>query len=39
MIIAENPIFHVGTKHIEIHYHFGHNQVISTQIEVAIFLP
>jgi len=40
MIIAKNPIFHVATKHIEIHYHFVHNQVIFTQIELAhIFLP
>lgn len=32
--LAENPVFHARTKHIEIHYHFIREKVLKGQIEV-----
>jgi hypothetical protein len=35
MKIVKNPIIHVRTKHIEIHYHFIRKKVILGQMELA----
>jgi hypothetical protein len=35
MKIVKNPIIHVRTKHIEIHYHFICKKVILRQMELA----
>ena len=33
--LAANPIFHAWTKHVEIDYHFVHEQVNSHQLRIA----
>lgn len=35
MKIVKNPIIHVRTKHIEIHYHFIRKNVTLGQMELA----
>ncbi len=35
MNIAKNPILHAHTKHIEVHYHFICEKMISRQIELT----
>jgi hypothetical protein len=35
MKIVKNPIIHVRTKHIEVHYHFIRKNVILGQMELA----
>ncbi|KAA0056551.1 putative mitochondrial protein [Cucumis melo var. makuwa] len=32
--LAENPIFHVRTKHVEVHYHFIREKVLQEEIEM-----
>ena len=31
--LANNPVFHARTKHIEVHYHFVREKVLSRDIE------
>ena len=32
--LAKNPIFHARTKHIEVHYHFVREHVLSSEVEL-----
>lgn len=32
--LAENPVFHARTKHIEVHYHFIREKVLKGEIEM-----
>ena len=32
--LAKNPVFHAGTKHIEVHYHFVRERVLSGEVEL-----
>ena len=32
--VAKNPIFHAQTKHIDVHYHFVREQVLSGEVEL-----
>ena len=32
--LAKNPIFHTWTKHIEVHYHFFRERVLSSEVEL-----
>lgn len=32
--LAENPVFHARTKHVEIHYHFIREKVLQGQIKM-----
>ncbi|KAM2686201.1 hypothetical protein EV2_009117 [Malus domestica] len=32
--LAENPIFHARTKHVEVHYHFIREKVLQEEIEM-----
>ena len=32
--LAKNPIFHAQTKHIEVHYHFVYERVLSGEVEL-----
>ena len=36
--LAKNPVFHARTKHIEVHYHFVHECVLSGEVELDIRL-
>ena len=31
--LAKNPVFHARTKHIEVHYHFVRERVLSSEVE------
>ena len=33
--LAENPVFHARTKHIEVHYHFIQEKVLQEEIALA----
>ena len=33
--LAKNPIFHAQTKHIEVHYHFVRECVLSGEVELT----
>ena len=33
--LAENPIFHAKTKHIEVHYHYIREKVLEGEIEIV----
>ena len=33
--LAKNPFFHTRTKHIEVHYHFVHERVLSGEVELT----
>ena len=32
--LAENPVFHARTKHVEVHYHFIREKVLQEDIEM-----
>jgi ribonuclease HI len=32
--LAKNPVFHARTKHIEVHYNFVHERVLSGEVEL-----
>jgi plasmid replication initiation protein len=32
--LAENPVFHARTKHVEVHYHFIREKVLQEEIEL-----
>jgi hypothetical protein len=32
--LAKNPVFHAQTKHIEVHYHFVHERILSGEVEL-----
>ena len=32
--LAENPVFHARTKHVEVHYHFIREKVLKKEIEM-----
>ena len=32
--LAKNPVFHTRTKHIEVHYHFVCERVMSGEVEL-----
>ena len=32
--LMENPVFHVRTKHVEVHYHFIREKVLQEEIEM-----
>jgi hypothetical protein len=36
--LSANPIFHVHTKHVEVDYHFVHDQVTKNDIQIR-FIP
>ena len=36
--LAQNPVFHARTKHIEVHYHFVHKCVLSGEVELQ-YIP
>ena len=33
--IAKNPVFHARTKHIEVHYHYVREQILSGNLHVS----
>ncbi len=33
--LAENPVFHARTKHVEVHYHFVREKVLQEEIELS----
>ncbi|KAK2967198.1 hypothetical protein RJ640_022454 [Escallonia rubra] len=37
--LAENPVFHARTKHVEVHYHFTREKVLQEEIELEHYLP
>jgi hypothetical protein len=34
ILLANNPIYHVRTKHIEVHYHFIREKVLAKEIDL-----
>ena len=36
--LAKNPVFHAQTKHIEVHYHFVREHVLSGEVEL-VYVP
>lgn len=34
IFLAENPVFHARTKHVEIHYHFIREKVLQGEIDL-----
>jgi hypothetical protein len=34
ILLANNPVYHVRTKHIEVHYHFIREKVIAKEIDL-----
>ena len=36
--VNEEPRLHARTKHIEVHYHFGRERVISSEVEL-LYVP
>jgi hypothetical protein len=37
--LAKNPVFHARTKHIEVHYHFVRERVLSDEVELTHVPP
>ena len=37
-LLVKNPIFHVRTKHVEVHYHFVRERVRSGELEL-VYVP
>jgi len=33
ILLANNPVYHVRTKHIEVHYHFIREKVLAKEID------
>ena len=33
--LAENPVFHTRTKHIEVHYHYIRENILEGEIEMV----
>ena len=36
--LARNPVFHAQTKHIDVHYHFVCERVLSDEVELVYVL-
>ena len=36
--LVKNPVFHTRTKHSEVHYHFVHERVLSSEVEL-VYVP
>ena len=36
--LSKNPVFHARTKHIEVHYHFVRERVLSSEVEL-VYVP
>ena len=36
--LAKNPVFHARTKHIEVHYNFVRERVLSGEVELQFVL-
>ena len=36
--LAKNPVFHARTKHIEVHYNFVRERVLSGEVELLYVL-
>jgi len=34
ILLANNPVYHVRTKHIEVHYHFIKKKVLAKEIDL-----
>jgi len=34
ILLANNPVYHVKTKHIEVHYHFTREKVLAREINL-----
>ncbi len=34
ILLANNPVYHARTKHIEVHYHFIREKVIAKEIDL-----
>jgi hypothetical protein len=34
ILLANNPVYHARTKHIEVHYHFIREKVLTTEIDL-----
>ncbi len=34
ILLANNPVYHAGTKHIEVHYHFIREKVLTKEIDL-----
>ncbi len=34
ILLANNPVYHVMTKHIEVHYHFIREKVLAKEIDL-----
>jgi len=34
ILLANNPVYHVKTKHIEVHYHFIREKILAKEIDL-----
>jgi hypothetical protein len=34
ILLANNPVYHVRTKHIEVHYHFIREKILAKEIDL-----
>ncbi len=34
ILLANNPVYHVRTKHIEVHYHFIREKILTKEIDL-----